>query len=325
MREVSVLNAAADCGFIKAALCAPGAFERWNRAQANAHPSARRLNQNPAELYPDARALLIAAWPYALYRREAPAEAAISAYYAQGDAANAASERLLALLREGGIDARLAEGIPLKTAAARAGLGRYGRNALICVEGAGSLVMLRGFVLGEGFEAEAPLPSGDDAAGLDCGACTRCRDACPTGAIDEAGVDYTRCLRAWMQQGKPVPPEICAAMGNRLLGCEECLRACPHNAKRLAGSAADDANIAPLRDVGALLRAGSRADYLARFGAALGYNYSNPNRLLTQGLIVAANTGRAELLPCIAQLSQSASDAVRASANFALQKLSSRQ
>ena len=62
----------------------------------------------------------------------------------------------------------------------------------------------------------------------DCGTCTACIPACPTGALDEPGVlDARRCISYWAQMPGVIPEEIRAAWGARLYGCDDCLVACP--------------------------------------------------------------------------------------------------
>src|SRR5206468_10088510 len=89
-----------------------------------------------------------------------------------------------------------------REAAYRAGLGWYGKNANVLLPGAGSW-----FVLGS-VVTDAPLPAADHEVPDGCGSCTRCIDACPTGAIVAPGVvDARRCL-AWLVPARgPFPGE----------------------------------------------------------------------------------------------------------------------
>lgn len=109
-----------------------------------------------------------------------------------------------------------------RAAAHRAGLGWYGKNANILIEGAGSW-----FVLGSVL-TDAPLPVAEQPVEDGCHACTRCLDGCPTGAIIEPGVvDARRCL-AWLVQAEGTfPSRFREALGDRIYGCDVCQEVCP--------------------------------------------------------------------------------------------------
>ena len=110
-----------------------------------------------------------------------------------------------------------------REAAARAGVGFYGKNTLLITRKHGSWVVLGTLVTEVAVEATAPLE-------LDCGSCTLCIEACPTGALDEPGtLDSTKCLSYWTQSPRPIPAEYRAELGDMVYGCDICQDVCPWN------------------------------------------------------------------------------------------------
>lgn len=107
--------------------------------------------------------------------------------------------------------------------AARAGLGWFGKNAMLYAPGLGSWIFLGSIFL------TAPLTP-DPQVTLDCGECTRCIDACPTGAIVAPfTVDPHRCLSYVTQMPGMVPEELREPLGLRVFGCDVCQQVCPWN------------------------------------------------------------------------------------------------
>jgi epoxyqueuosine reductase len=115
--------------------------------------------------------------------------------------------------------------------AARAGVGFYGKNTMLITRRHGSWVVLGTLVTEAEIEATPRLP-------LDCGSCTLCIEACPTGALDDPGtLDSTRCLSYWSQAPGVIPEEYRAELGSQVYGCDICQDVCPWNrgvAKRRA-------------------------------------------------------------------------------------------
>lgn len=172
----------------------------------------------------------------------------------------------------------------------RAGLGWFGKNANLLLEGAGSY-----FVLGS-VVTTAPLPVVAEPAADGCGTCRRCLDGCPTGAIVEPGVvDAARCL-AWLLQ-KPgwFPREFRVALGDRIYGCDECQEVCPPTVRLGARHAAADvpvsARVEPVIDALALLEADD-ATVLDRWGRWY-LSDRDPRWHRRNALVVLGNTGDA--------------------------------
>jgi epoxyqueuosine reductase len=110
-----------------------------------------------------------------------------------------------------------------REAAARSGVGFYGKNTMLITRRFGSWVVLGTLVTTAELEPTPPLDA-------DCGSCTLCIEACPTNALDEPGVlDATRCLSYLTQSAAPFPEEHREALGDRVYGCDICQDVCPWN------------------------------------------------------------------------------------------------
>ncbi len=109
--------------------------------------------------------------------------------------------------------------------AARAGLGFVGKNGMLIVPGAGSMVLLGEVVTTLRLDLDAPMAER-------CGSCTRCLDACPTSAFAAPFVlDPRRCISYLTIEHKTeVDPTLRRGIGHHLFGCDDCQTVCPFNA-----------------------------------------------------------------------------------------------
>lgn len=107
--------------------------------------------------------------------------------------------------------------------AQKAGLGWFGKNAMLLNPKAGSL-----FFLGELY-TDLPLPIDAPFEHEHCGSCSACQTACPTGAIvDDKVVDSRKCISyLTIELHGAIPVEYRRAMGNRIYGCDDCQLVCP--------------------------------------------------------------------------------------------------
>ena len=119
-----------------------------------------------------------------------------------------------------------------RTLAVGAGIGWIGKNTCLINQQIGSWLLLAVLV--------TSLPVEDEFAAPDrCGSCTRCIDACPTGALlgsKQPGaprqMDASRCIAYLTIEKKgAIDPSLRAPMGRQVFGCDICQDVCPWNRK----------------------------------------------------------------------------------------------
>jgi len=110
--------------------------------------------------------------------------------------------------------------------AAAAGLGWLGKNTLVLHPGLGSYLFVGEIVTT--LELAPSRPVSDR-----CGSCSRCLEACPTGALTEPyRMDATRCIAyLTIEHRGEIPAELAGAMGDWVFGCDLCQEVCPYNRK----------------------------------------------------------------------------------------------
>jgi epoxyqueuosine reductase len=202
--------------------------------------------------------------------------------------------------------------------ARRAGLGFYGKNTMLITREHGSWVVLGTLVTDVEVEPTPPLD-------LDCGRCTLCIDACPTGALDEPGVlDASRCLSYWTQAPAPVPGEYRAELGASVYGCDICQDVCPWN--RGVEKRRRDEPL-PAESVPNV----SLVDWLTRDGAELVreldrlYVPRNDVRWLRRNALHAlGNVGGPDALPLAAELAAADDPVVADAAAWAAERITGR-
>ncbi len=115
-----------------------------------------------------------------------------------------------------------------RAAANRSGLGWFGKNTNLLTSSHGSWVFLGQVVTDLSLEPDPPLKK-------TCGACVRCIDECPTGAITAPyTIDNTLCISYLTIENRgEIPPELRPLMGDWVFGCDICQDVCPVNRKAI--------------------------------------------------------------------------------------------
>ena len=210
---------------------------------------ARNLERrcDPRQVLPDAKTVIVLALNYfqgarktrpvtagVLPAKDAAGTAAATgriARYAWGEDYHNLIEKKLAVidqfLREcgGGQKCYVDTGPMLeRDQAASAGIGWHGKSTMLLNREFGTWFFLA--------EILTTLEFAPDTAKKNyCGRCTRCIDACPTGAITAPHqMDARRCISYLTIELKgPIPTELRPLIGDRIYGCDDCLDACPWN------------------------------------------------------------------------------------------------
>ncbi|MFH1277689.1 MAG: tRNA epoxyqueuosine(34) reductase QueG [Candidatus Eisenbacteria bacterium] len=187
---------------------------------------------DPEMLLPGARSVLMARMNYFTFPRPHPGGGRIS-IYALGRDYHKVFRGLFRNLKTTvervlpGVRGRwFVDSAPVleKAYAERAGLGWRGKHTNLITEGRGSWFFLGGLLLDAELPPDGPPPDR-------CGSCTKCIDACPTGAIPEPYVvDGSRCISyLTIEHRGAVPRDLEDRSGDWIFGCDICQEVCPWN------------------------------------------------------------------------------------------------
>jgi epoxyqueuosine reductase len=329
MTTVDVREVAADLGFDELGVARAEAYEATER-----HIRERRerglfagmkftmaqpeTSCHPETLLPGARSVVTAARCY--WQPEAPLAPGHGrlARYTWDDAYAHLRRQLDVLGRRLGGSYRVlvdANQHVDREAAARGGIGFYGKNTMLITRRHGSWVVLGTLVTDVDLVQTPALRAG-------CGECTICIDACPTGALDEPGtLDATKCLSYWTQAPASIPEGYRAALGAQVYGCDVCQDVCPWNRgveKRRNDLPEQDPHV----DLVAWLE--RDGDALVDEYARLFVPRNDPRWLRRNALVALGNTGGPEHVAVLARYAADDDELIADHAAWALDRVRSR-
>ena len=265
------------------------------------HSAGRDLTADPERSAPWANALLALIHPYRPYADGIP----VSGNYPSSNASYHAAGDLIRKLQTLGIRAERAE-VPVRELLIRNGAGSPLKNGLTCLPGFGTRYSVQTLF--------ARLPEPDytpvqSPAPVRCNVCHACERICPSKAISGEGYDFQACARAYMG-GDPMEDWVMDAM-TCILGCELCQKICPYNA-----------GIEPITEMPDAFRLeeilkGNMKPVLE----IVGKNLNKQGRVVQHACVIAANTGRTDLIPLLEPLLQDRREGVRVAAAYALRRL----
>ena len=201
-----------------------------------------------------------------------------------------------------------------KPIARRAGLGFYGKHGIIVTPEHGSLVVLGELVTNLEIEP-------DQALEMDCGTCSLCMRACPTGAIKSPYyVDRNLCIQYLSERRLSVPEWIRDLWGNRLYGCTTCQDVCPYNrglrpARRGVSRGVVGTSI-PLSDVIPI----TEKDFETRF-ADNQIGMRERNAIRRNAIVAAGNSRSKTFLPLLEECTHDDDPMIREHSLWALDKI----
>ena len=191
------------------------------------------------------------------------------------------------------------DAVPLleRAAAARAGIGFFGKNTNLLQPQAGSWFFLAEILV------DMELPAEDCEVKVSCGSCRRCLNACPTDAFaGPYNLDSRRCISYLTIENRgAIPHDLREGLGEWIFGCDICQDVCPFNrfsSDTLWPDLRPEAGVGPRLDLVEVLSIATDEEFRFRFK---GTPLTRPKRrgLLRNAAVVAANVGCEAAVPAL--------------------------
>ncbi len=304
-------------------------FKKW--LEANFHGEmeymARHLDaiQNIEKIFDGHGTIIVLAASYFTFSLKKfmnnPDRALISKYAWGRDYHKVLKKKLKRVLRELDLHGKIyVDTGPIleRELAYRAGFGWIGKNAMLINKNFGSYLFLSEVILKEKLEADEEQIHTDL-----CYNCTRCIDACPTGAIVKPRlINANLCIGYLTVEYKGViPEELREKMGNWVFGCDICQEVCPYNQKIPATRIEDfkprEGTFAPL--IGELLSL-SEEEFEERFQGTP-VRRSKYEGFMRNVIIAAGNSGNPEYIEQLNKLWERGNDLWSPHIEWAIEKL----
>jgi epoxyqueuosine reductase len=195
-----------------------------------------------------------------------------------------------------------------------AGLGWFGKNTMLLNKRIGSWFFLAALLTDVELEPDAPHVA------QHCGTCTRCLDACPTGAfVAPFQLDARRCISyLTIEHRGPIAHELRSGLGDWLFGCDVCQDVCPWNRKAPISTEPAFQPVADLHPANAIeLLSLSDDEFRSRFQNT---PLARPKRsgILRNAAIVLGNCGEAGAVPALIRSLLDSEPVIRGAAAWAL-------
>jgi epoxyqueuosine reductase len=204
-----------------------------------------------------------------------------------------------------------------KPLAERAGVGWQGKSTMLIHPKFGPWLLLGEIITTLDLPPDVPMQD-------HCGSCSRCLEACPTGAITAPyQLDARKCIAYLTIELKgSIPEEMRPLIGDRVYGCDECLDVCPWN--RFAQTTRETRFLARAEDGGrdrlhALLEM-TQPEFKQRFAKSPILRVKRRG-LLRNVCVVLGNIGTAEDLPALRKAAEHEEPLVREHAAWAIGRI----
>lgn len=227
------------CGISKAGFLEEEAprLEKWLSSGKNGQMQwmenhfDKRLD--PTKLVPGAKSIVSLALNYFPDEKQKVGDTFKISKYAYGkDYHHIIKDKLRLLMADiqnqvGDVDGRIfVDSAPVmdKAWAKKSGIGWIGKNTNLIIKKSGSFFFLAEMIIDLDLEYDGPIKDY-------CGTCTRCLDACPTGALEEPyKINGSKCISYYTIELKDaIPDNMKGKFDNWMFGCDVCQDVCPWN------------------------------------------------------------------------------------------------